>query len=184
MKRANEFLTAAADTFKERNAQYGDNWTMVGEVMKGLFPNGVTLNTTDDWNRMHILLLKLVKLTRYTVNWNKGGHADSIRDDTVYGAMLESIDEEIRSRASILKPGMVVTNEYGIPISVIVTTGLNPGSPESDKTIHLCKDCNTPLTCRAEQKCLKISTIPCNDCATREMCTQEHHCDRVSNGYR
>ena len=93
-KRADEILTEAAATFKERNAEYGDNWKMVGKVMHGLFPCGVILSTSDDWNRMHILLLKVVKLTRYTNNW-KHGHLDSIRDDTVYGALLEMIDTEI-----------------------------------------------------------------------------------------
>lgn len=91
MKKAHDILREAADLFQERNAVYGDNFKMVGEVMVGLFPNGVTLKTAHDHNRFHILMLLAVKLTRYTVNWEKG-HQDSIRDATVYGAMLEMID--------------------------------------------------------------------------------------------
>lgn len=90
--RTDEILTEAAATFKARNAVYGDNYKRVGEVMVALFPNGVTLKTTHDWERMHIFLLGIVKQTRYCNNWEQGGHADSIRDNTVYSAMLESID--------------------------------------------------------------------------------------------
>lgn len=96
-KTAAEFLEEAAQTFRERNAVYGDNYRNVGVALAGLFPAGVTLRTADDWNRMHILMLGIVKLSRYANNWTNG-HADSIHDNTVYSAMLESIDAEIRSR--------------------------------------------------------------------------------------
>jgi len=92
--RASDILRQAADLFEERNAVYGDNYKMVGEVMKGLFPDGVILKTVNDWNRMHILLLDVVKTTRYTVNWETG-HRPSIEDKTVYSAMLDMIDRDI-----------------------------------------------------------------------------------------
>lgn len=91
---ADNLLKKAAELFKERNAVYGDNYLMVGETMKGLFPYGVNLLTADDFNRFHILMLMVVKLTRYTNNW-KEGHLDSISDNTVYSAMLEMIDRDI-----------------------------------------------------------------------------------------
>lgn len=91
MKMAHEILREAADLFQERNAVYGNNYERVGEIMVGLFPNGLTLKTAHDHNRFHILMLMVVKLSRYTVNWEKG-HQDSIRDNTVYSAMLEMID--------------------------------------------------------------------------------------------
>ncbi len=91
MKSAADILAEASETYREKNKIYGDNYKRVGEVMHGLFPVGVTLNSADDWNRMHILLLMAVKMTRYTVNW-AAGHQDSIRDMTVYGGMLEMID--------------------------------------------------------------------------------------------
>jgi hypothetical protein len=37
-------------------------------------------------------MLIIVKLTRYVINWNQGGHQDSIHDAMVYCAMLEEID--------------------------------------------------------------------------------------------
>jgi hypothetical protein len=96
MKTAAEFLREGAKTFEERNAIYGNNYLNVGNAMVGFFPNGVTLKTVDDWNRMHILLLAIVKKTRYCNQWNSGGHSDSIHDSMVYDAMLESIDAEIQ----------------------------------------------------------------------------------------
>lgn len=98
MKTADQFLTEAAETFKEKNKEYGDNYKNVGGAMAALFPDGVTLKTADDFNRFHIFMLGVVKQSRYCINWNKGGHQDSVHDNTVYSAMLESIDAEIASR--------------------------------------------------------------------------------------
>lgn len=86
-----DVLQEAADTFRERNKVYGDNYLRVGAVMAALFPNGLTVKTEHDWNRLHIFLLDIVKKTRYVQNW-VDGHNDSVRDATVYSAMLESID--------------------------------------------------------------------------------------------
>jgi hypothetical protein len=96
--RADQILEKSAETFRARNAVYGDNYLKVGKVMAALFPDGVTLRTVDDHNRFHIFMLAVVKLTRYVHNWDATGHADSCHDLTVYAAMLESIDEEIRNR--------------------------------------------------------------------------------------
>lgn len=98
MKTADEFLTEAADTFKARNAVYGNNYLNVGGALAALFPLGVTLTTADDFNRFHIFMLGVVKQSRYCNNWYDTGHADSAHDNTVYSAMLESIDHEIRTR--------------------------------------------------------------------------------------
>ncbi len=102
MKTGADILEEAAKTFRDRNAVYGDNWRLVGKVMNGLFPNGLEIQSVEDWERLHILLLLVVKMTRYAVNF-KNGHVDSIRDATVYGAMLEMIDEEIFENSSDLK---------------------------------------------------------------------------------
>lgn len=142
-KRVDEFLTEAAATFKAKNAEYGDNWSMVGEVMTGLFPTGVTMTTPDDWNRMHILLLKVVKLTRYTVNWDKGGHADSIRDDTVYGAMLEAIDAGIKMR----------DDKKGKLEAFITHNG-------EAKIYHLCDTCDRESVCNRAGICQNKARMP------------------------
>ena len=66
-------------------------------------------------------MLKIVKQTRYVMNWDKGGHADSILDDTVYGAMLLEIDQMISDENEELlslmreklvhKPKKVIVND-------------------------------------------------------------------------
>lgn len=89
-----DVLERAAETFRERHAVYGDNYKLVGAVMTALFPNGIILKTAQDHNRFHILMLEIVKLTRYVQNWNEGGHEDSQLDLSVYAAMLVSIDRE------------------------------------------------------------------------------------------
>jgi hypothetical protein len=89
---AADIMAEAAETFRERNKIYGDNYKQVGGAMEAMFPNGVTLRTPEDHNRFHLFMLAIVKMTRYANNWEQG-HQDSIRDATVYCAMLESIDE-------------------------------------------------------------------------------------------
>lgn len=93
--RASLLLRKAADLFEERNKVYGNNYLMVGAVMQGYFPEGITLKTQDDFNRFHIFMLEVVKNTRYCNNWNKP-HQDSNADNTVYSAMREMIDRNIQ----------------------------------------------------------------------------------------
>lgn len=84
-------LKKAAQTFQERNAVYKDNANNVANTMGALFPNGVVLNTPEDFNRWHLFELLIVKLTRFA---NSGlMHKDSIHDAMVYAAMVESLIE-------------------------------------------------------------------------------------------
>jgi len=84
-----EILEAAAETYRARNAIYGDNYKNTGAVMRALFPDGVKLVTEDDFNRWCLFELVIVKLTRFT---NSGlTHIDSMHDTAVYAAMLESM---------------------------------------------------------------------------------------------
>lgn len=84
-----EILEEMAQTFRERNKQYGDNWKMVGQVMAVLFPTGVQLRTAEDYDVWHLFELKIVKLTRFAIG--RLEHIDSIHDDAVYSAMIEAI---------------------------------------------------------------------------------------------
>lgn len=85
---ASEILAEMSETFKQRNALYADNYKMVPQMVKVLFPNGVPpeLVVTDQW---HLFELKLVKLTRFAISGLT--HIDSIHDDAVYSAMIEAI---------------------------------------------------------------------------------------------
>lgn len=84
-----DILRGMARTFEERNRVYGDNYRMVGQVMKALFPNGITLLSSDDYDVYHLFELKIVKLTRFAISGLS--HRDSIHDDAVYSAMIESL---------------------------------------------------------------------------------------------
>lgn len=89
MTTAADILAEMADTYRERNKVYGDNYKRVGAVMAAMFPNGVDLFTEDDYNVWHLFELMVVKLTRFA---NSGlTHEDSIHDAAVYAAMVESL---------------------------------------------------------------------------------------------
>lgn len=87
-KNTGQILRDMAATFDERNKVYGSNYLMVAKLVKVLFPDGVPpgLVETDHW---HLFELKLVKLSRFAIS--NLTHMDSIHDDGVYSAMIESI---------------------------------------------------------------------------------------------
>jgi len=91
--RADEILDKAAETYRERNAEYGENYRVFGRVMQALFPDGLTIKGEQEWVRFHLWLLSVVKLTRYVQNWEQG-HDDSLLDDIVYKAMTLQLDGE------------------------------------------------------------------------------------------
>jgi hypothetical protein len=93
---AADILAEMAETYRERNAQYGDNFRVVGPVMELLHPKGVELTDAQDHELFHLYSLLIVKLTRFA-NSNLS-HLDSIRDLCVYGAMIEAILQERRMR--------------------------------------------------------------------------------------
>jgi hypothetical protein len=90
-KDAAMILDQMADTFRQRNAVYGDNYRMVAKLMKVLFPNGVPSEVVFS-DQFHLFELKLVKLSRFAISGLT--HIDSIHDDAVYAAMIESILHE------------------------------------------------------------------------------------------
>lgn len=85
-------LDEMADTFRQRNAVYGDNYRKVGPVMLALHPQGVVLNTIQDHELFHLYSLLIVKLTRFATSGLT--HEDSLHDLAVYAAMMESILKE------------------------------------------------------------------------------------------
>ena len=96
--RASAILAVAAETLMERDGRYRGADTMLARVMEQLFPDGITLQTEEDHHRFHLVMLLVVKLTRYVRNW-KEGHADSLIDLINYGAMLAAVDGQ-RARPS------------------------------------------------------------------------------------
>lgn len=99
-----QMLREAAAVFEERNLVYKDAYRKVGPIMEALFPDGVKLAVSEDHNRFHILMLIVVKLTRYSSAFD-GGHPDSITDISTYAAMLAGLDREmIDARTEAGKP--------------------------------------------------------------------------------
>jgi len=82
-------LRSGADTFDERNLVYGDGYKRIGDMMVALFPEGVKLNTNEEFVRWHLLMLKAIKLMRIASSGIT--HKDSLQDDMVYSAMLQGL---------------------------------------------------------------------------------------------
>jgi len=96
-KRAPQLLEAGAETFRERNTTYGDNYLTFGRVMAELFPTGLSIEAGDTaaFSRLGVLVQVVGKIGRYANNcFPGGGHKDSAHDLMVYGAMLEEVTDE------------------------------------------------------------------------------------------
>lgn len=87
-------LADLANLYNDRNKIYGDDYKRHGSIMHTFFPNGVHLNSADDFNRYAIIKNLVTKLNRYIRNFEKGGHADSLDDISVYAQMLQELDKK------------------------------------------------------------------------------------------
>jgi len=101
-KKVPDFLRDAAAIYEQRNALYGDNYKRFGLVMVALFPHGMNLESSEDWNRAGIFVQMVSKITRYANCWSSG-HDDSLDDLSVYTMMLRELDEESFNSRSFLK---------------------------------------------------------------------------------
>jgi hypothetical protein len=86
-------MERGAATYRERNKRYGNNYKRFGEIMMALFPDGLTINTVEHWNRMGVIHMIIAKMSRYVTD-PKRGHLDSAHDMGVYSFMLEELDAE------------------------------------------------------------------------------------------
>lgn len=86
-------LEKAAETFRQRDREYGSAYRDFGPLAAALFPRGLTLRTEGDWNRFGALFAIVMKLQRYANALPSGGHADSAHDVIVYAAMLEEFSK-------------------------------------------------------------------------------------------
>jgi len=86
--RAPEFLEAAADLFKSRNASYGSSYQSTGAALLHMFGGRIPPIVTEEAaQRLYLLIMCLIKLKRYAQNLGDG-HKDSADDLMVYAAML------------------------------------------------------------------------------------------------
>lgn len=88
---ASSILAEMAQTYRERNQVYGDNYKNVGRIMAILFPNGAPAELLHS-DHFHLFELMVVKLTRFAIS--DLSHQDSIHDTAVYAAMIEAILKE------------------------------------------------------------------------------------------
>lgn len=91
--RAPDLLAEGAETFRQRNAVYGDTYLEFGKACAALFPNGLRVEAGDveGFNRLGVFVQCLSKVARYSANINTGGHPDSAHDLMVYAAMLQEV---------------------------------------------------------------------------------------------
>jgi len=89
-------LNKLGELYKERNALYKDNYKTFGHVVQAVMPEGITLETSDDFNRFALLVQIVGKITRYANMFTEGGHEDSLDDISVYAQMLKELDHDIK----------------------------------------------------------------------------------------
>lgn len=94
MKTVPQALADLGAIYKQRNAIYGNNYKLFGHAMTALFPDGITIKTEEDWNRLSLFLHCADKLSRYAASFKQGGHVDSLDDLSVYAQMLQEVDGE------------------------------------------------------------------------------------------
>lgn len=90
-----EIFEGNIQTYKERQATYGPTYRQYGQIMMGLFPNGLSVKDYDTWNRIGVVQACVTKLARYCNNLD---HIDSAHDLSVYAAILEELTREHHNR--------------------------------------------------------------------------------------
>lgn len=86
-------LLSMAETFRERNAVYKDNYKTAGAVLSALYARmDLQCHTPRDFELAHLVWLIVVKLTRFAHSHHS--HVDSIQDIGVYAAMIATILKE------------------------------------------------------------------------------------------
>ena len=58
-----ERLRKMADLFEERNRAYGNNFVTMGPVLHAMFPEGVRVETSDEWQRIFTIVMGVMKTT-------------------------------------------------------------------------------------------------------------------------
>jgi hypothetical protein len=118
MTTAADILEEMANTYRERNKVYGDNFKTVGPLMQQLYPGGMNLDSANDYELFHLWTLLLVKVTRFVNSEHR--HIDSCHDISVYAAMIEAI---LRDReATAPAPSSPVTGGSGEYIPAFMRT--------------------------------------------------------------
>lgn len=85
-------LREGAEKFDEVGRKYGHGYIRFGSIMKALFPEGLTIETQEDWIRVGLFQMIVHKVVRQADDLHsEDPDPDHARDLKVYAAMLESI---------------------------------------------------------------------------------------------
>ena len=96
-----QILKEAADVFKEKEKEYGSAYLRHGKIMSEFFPDGIYLNTAEDfleYNNFEMLVAKLNRIASCMIR--KEFHEDSYTDIMVYSSMAISINKKKQKRRS------------------------------------------------------------------------------------
>jgi hypothetical protein len=88
-----QYLMEAAELYKSKNALYGNSYRKTGMLLEILFPDGIELKTSDDFNRFSVFTLLLGKIARYSNHWDNTDTEDTMTDLSVYAMMQKELDE-------------------------------------------------------------------------------------------
>jgi hypothetical protein len=93
-----DMLSELGNLYRQRNKLYRSNYKNFGKTLLGLFPDGITLRTEEEFNRFALFLQLQHKQSRYANSILTGGHADSLDDITVYAQMTQEYDNAQRQK--------------------------------------------------------------------------------------
>ena len=83
-----QVLEHALEIHADRDYTYNKSYRQSGDLYAVLFPNGVRLETPEDFGTFTALTNVIMKLHRFCRNLDHGGHLDSALDMTNYSAIL------------------------------------------------------------------------------------------------
>lgn len=95
VKSVPDALRDLGNLYAERNKLYGSNYKFFGNILHGIFPDGITLNGPEEFNRFALFLQLVHKISRYARSMPKNGHEDSLDDTSVYAQLLQEYDREL-----------------------------------------------------------------------------------------
>lgn len=87
-------LAKLSNLYAQRASVYGKDYQHLGQSLIGMFPDGLTLTTAEEFNRFALFIHVHGKVMRYAQTMLRGGHEDSLDDVSVYAQMMRECDDE------------------------------------------------------------------------------------------
>jgi hypothetical protein len=96
---ANSIQKEQIEILTERDSQYGQAYNKVGSIMQILFPNGITIDTTEQHQQFDLLKQVIGKLARFSHQFPSGIHRDSLIDAGNYiTLLLANVEQQKQSK--------------------------------------------------------------------------------------